>query len=1005
MIAALAGWWITRGGVPAFGIGVLGAVVAFIPDLVGRMDRRAAFRRDEQARQTERQVAADALAGPATSRTAAGLLRAEYRCIPFVGRDEELAALTAWCLNAEAVPVCMLLGPGGVGKSRLAAELLRRVEGDWAGHHVGPGQERDALMIARAATAGPVVLILDYAETRTDGLEALLRDVAALSEQERANCRVLLIARARGEWWDRLRYGAGSAAVRALLTGVEPITLLLDTRSGLSAAEMTALAVTHFAKELDVVVPQQWSIRTPQEPVPVLVLHAAALVVVLRERNRLAGEPALSDPLTADNSILGVLLSYEGYLWEKSRPAELSTLPVRGWLRAVALASLVAPSDEEDALALLQRVPELTEGGDIRRGTAWWLRQIYPPGDGGAGWWGWLVPDPVAEHLVCEVFGASPWLIKAFLVGLGARDADRAMTVLSRADAHHPGAEQIMRTALNADFSGLSVAAARAAIRQGGSLVRNLPSTIATASGTLDDFVRLVESIPYPTTALAAAHREAVRRAAAALPDDAEAADRARWNDILSVVMHQSGHAYEARIASERAVAAYRDLVKVDRARHLDALARSLVNLGTHQSGAQALKTTREAVALYSELCDVGHDRYQFELAQARANFGALAIRLNPGPGLDASRKAVASLRALLAANDEERYRVGLAQALATFGAALLAAQQPAQALPRSREAVELYRQLAETDADRYVGSFASALSSLEKVLSCLGQAEEALAAAQEALTLHRSADALRLGGRSGMAREEQSNIAHYLIELDRPVEAAEAVSVAVNELRVLAQSMPRIRESGKAYFTAPDPDWVDPDRGLRWLIAEVVHAGYLLIREARHREALRPLLFALETYQGLIEHKGFGMLTDTWPSIERLGLNRGNAAFPDGSVDDILLSWAPPRDDPTSREQRLSRYAWLAVAYPPAYLAELASGLAAVSLSTAGETRGFSPLDAAEEAASIYRILHCLDANEFTRPLADSLERLASICAQSGDSDLSDHARSEAETLRRSDG
>lgn len=60
-------------------------------------------------------------ADPTTSPSA--LLRPDRRLVPFTGRDSELEELRAWSTSSPARAVRVLVGAGGVGKSRLAVEL------------------------------------------------------------------------------------------------------------------------------------------------------------------------------------------------------------------------------------------------------------------------------------------------------------------------------------------------------------------------------------------------------------------------------------------------------------------------------------------------------------------------------------------------------------------------------------------------------------------------------------------------------------------------------------------------------------------------------------------------------------------------------------------------------------------------------------------------------------------------------------------------------------------
>src|SRR5882757_3615857 len=171
-------------------------VAAFAPSFVEWLVRRARIRRGGRE-VAERQPPANP----------AGLLRAERGVVAFDGRGAEYAELREWCRDDE-LPVRLLTGPGGVGKTRLALELGEYLRScGWQVLVVAAGREREAAARLRETTRGSLLLVVDYAETRAELVE-LLRSVPGGS----AHVRVLLIARGVGDWWDRL--GAHVPTVR-----------------------------------------------------------------------------------------------------------------------------------------------------------------------------------------------------------------------------------------------------------------------------------------------------------------------------------------------------------------------------------------------------------------------------------------------------------------------------------------------------------------------------------------------------------------------------------------------------------------------------------------------------------------------------------------------------------------------------------------------------------------------------------------------------------------------
>src|SRR5262249_15364907 len=166
------------------------------------------------------------------------LLRPERAVVEFIGRQDELAALHEWCESGPPKAVRIVFGAGGTGKTRLAlqvAAIWLAADREWL--MVAAGNEADAIAAARGLTSGPVLLIVDYAETR-----AALGDLLRAVLDDAARVRVLLLARSLGEWWDRLA-AASSPAVARLLRESELIRLNAPVTKELSDAELAAASV------------------------------------------------------------------------------------------------------------------------------------------------------------------------------------------------------------------------------------------------------------------------------------------------------------------------------------------------------------------------------------------------------------------------------------------------------------------------------------------------------------------------------------------------------------------------------------------------------------------------------------------------------------------------------------------------------------------------------------------------------------------------------------------
>ena len=423
-------------------LGVLVAVVVgFVPLIRDAIQRpRDELARLEAEEEADQEVLRQASELPAAS--PAGLLDPRRGLVSFAGRERELAELLAWCEDDKPRGVRLVTGPGGVGKTRLTEEVRARLDPDrWRCVPVGDGEDASALEIARRGWwAAPVLLVVDYAETR-NGLPDLLRAVAA----DAGRVRVLLLARSKGEWWERLV--AGEPAVRELLAAAGGNEPLAEAVSGeLSNADLVRVAVPAFADALGVEAPSPVVVEVGPGAVRMLDLHAAALVAVLQS----SGSQEPVNVSVAD--VLDVLLGHEERFWQGTAQrlglldgtAGLAVMTLR---QIVAAGVLLGAGSLDQAVELLERVPGAVSSANVAR----WLRDLYPPASkasesGGGGWLGSLHPDRLAERLVVRQLTSSAELADRCLTGLDERQVLRAMTILGRAEAdEHEAAGVLLR--------------------------------------------------------------------------------------------------------------------------------------------------------------------------------------------------------------------------------------------------------------------------------------------------------------------------------------------------------------------------------------------------------------------------------------------------------------------------------------------------------------------------------------------------------------------------------
>ena len=205
-------------------------------------------------------------------------------------------------------------------------------------------------------------------------------------------------------------------------------------------ADLAAAAVPFFAAKLSVPAPSGADFDLPPHRVPVLVLHAAALVAVLRSMTSPPGPLRVA----VTEGVLDELLAHEAGYWRRSVAS--CGLPDDGRVikPVVAAAILLGADSLEEAAAVAGRVPDLghAPAGDLRR-WARWLYDLYPAGP--AGQLGTVQPDLLAEHHAATQLTADPTLARAILADLtphprpGQPGPDRPGAGVETARGHRTG--------------------------------------------------------------------------------------------------------------------------------------------------------------------------------------------------------------------------------------------------------------------------------------------------------------------------------------------------------------------------------------------------------------------------------------------------------------------------------------------------------------------------------------------------------------------------------------
>jgi hypothetical protein len=292
----------------------------------------------------------------------ARLLRARAGVIPYAARLGLLGELEAWATAAEAAFAgCLVGGRGGSGKTRLGAQLCERARAaGWLCGLLEPSADQAALeALLDAPTAR--LIVIDYAESRVEQLDAILPALAA-SASEQHRVRVLLLVRAHN-WGTLLRHH--SDALDAVLDDIdvrtlEALPLEFDERCALFAAAAGALAARNGDAVGVPAAPDELEHVVFVSPLTVVI---AAYLAVHRDPRSARdgggfGERAEGSWTTA-GELFDELLAHERRYWKASADARgLDTDEVLRQ-RVVALATLAGAAAEAHAVELLRLVPDL----------------------------------------------------------------------------------------------------------------------------------------------------------------------------------------------------------------------------------------------------------------------------------------------------------------------------------------------------------------------------------------------------------------------------------------------------------------------------------------------------------------------------------------------------------------------------------------------------------------------------------------------------------------------
>ncbi|MGN9775919.1 tetratricopeptide repeat protein [Micromonospora sp. H33] len=714
------------------------------------------------------------------------LLDARSQIVPFSGREDELAALTDWRDADVASSALLLHGPGGQGKTRLAArfaELSAAAGWDVAQARHGAAPERPDGEPVRTGSRG-LLVVVDYADRWAHPeLVDLMRDPLLAGPA----VRVLLIGRTV-QWWAALR-----GELRSVGAAVKDLLLGEFAGSVPDRERVFATARDRFGAVLGVCEPIIETARGLDGRAygQVLALHMAALVAALTARY--PGSP-MPDSV---EGIAAYLLDRERMGWRRQygsrlQGEEFDTSPTV-MARAVFAAVLGGAVSYEHGAARLNRLGLAPVDRVLTD-----HRFCYPPLDR-AQVLEPLYPDRLAEDFVALLmpghditgYDPDPWAtgVPRALLGLDEPSAPvptsvgRTVTVLASAADRWPHVGAQLGTLLR-ERPDVAVQAGSAAL-----------VALSEATYVDTDVLRVIE-VHFPEgrqveldVGAAAVTGRLVRER---VDDTTRLQDAASWYSRLGVRLAYAGRKEEAIRANHKALAALHRLNELDPQTYGIQVAVCTMDIGGYLSDLgrhdEAVGFTARAV----ELLRAGVLKDQHEcrphLALALANHGNQLQNIGQRTqAVEAARESVAIHRELAGTDlaDPPRF----AFALNGLGTRLLAVGQDQAALEKLVESVAIYRALVDAAPQTHLPGMARALTNLGTAHYRLGHSAEALRLTEEAVAIRRHLVTLNPNAYTADLTLSLLNYAGRLADVGRDEEAVgvadEAVTLARRLVRV----------------------------------------------------------------------------------------------------------------------------------------------------------------------------------------------------------------------------
>ncbi|MDH5560550.1 MAG: tetratricopeptide repeat protein [Deltaproteobacteria bacterium] len=623
------------------------------------------------------------------------LLRWNSRYNEFVGRKREMEALKSWCLSEAPVSVKFIIGEGGTGKSRLAAEFAEEFKGK---HKWSAGFVHLRRPTPFKFKNDGILFILDYPEEQRGELDNLMRDLAEIDQTELKRAgkkiRVLFLTRQPYKEWEEVFNRTRSTALIApdnlQLRGIDVSEASKLFKAGRKKTEQASEPNQYVPPTLSLTEIKDWTEKSEINRRPLFIIAAAHYCALNPEEKAINySGPEIIDFMAGreinllKNSCSKEVFRDPNLLVNLKLLANISGVVSKENLRELLKTAYFKDAffDPAQALESLKEYKLLVED------------QIPA-----------LETDILAAAFTSLIIGKSEIDLPEFIWLGVAMNPERGVVRLARLtyDIHYNLDNR------EVDLVKPLIQAVKGNKERCESLEPSVQKELPT--GILDLGIAVYETLVVENKD---AHTTAVRL------------------NNLGNLYYRAGRPKEALDVSLKAFELYEKLSKNQPEKYEPDLAMSYNNLGNCYAGLgryqEALEASIKAYELYEKLAETQPEAYEPDLAMSLINLGNCYSNLGQyDKALEANSEAVERYKKL-AETQPDAFEFNLAKSYNNLRNSYAGLGQHEKALEAISEAVNLFEKLAKTQPEAIMPDLAMSYNNLGICYSELGRHQEAL--------------------------------------------------------------------------------------------------------------------------------------------------------------------------------------------------------------------------------------------------------------------------------------